>query len=366
LTARLGLNRSTIRTLVTDLSERGVLCELAPVGNHRAGRPSRLVGPRSDGPYAIAVDVDVERIMTAAVGLTGQMLNWCETGLREDERTAERVTGVIVTHVDSLIRRALPGAWPVGVGVCVPGTVTGDGSDIVLAPNLGWRDLPFASMVADALLDGVSLKLPVQLGNDADLGVLAEHVRGAARGCDDVVYLAGRAGVGAGVLINGVPLRGRGGFAGEIGHLVLDPNGPLCHCGNRGCAETYIGQQAVLAAVGHPRPSAWDSARWLGPDGEAGDLNVVARVGAIAEPLGRVIAALVTLLNPQRVLLGGVLAGVLDVARTEVEASVRRHAFGASRGCAQLCCAGLGGDSSLLGAAEIAFRALLANPTGRP
>ena len=152
LTGRVGLNRSTIRSLVTDLSDRGVLCELAPVGSQRAGRPSRLVGPRSDGPYAIAVDVEVGRVMTAAVGLTGQLLNWCETGVQKGERTPEHVADVIVTHVDSLTRRARPGAWAVGVGVCVPGTVSGDGRDVVLAPNLGWRDVPFGAIVAEALM----------------------------------------------------------------------------------------------------------------------------------------------------------------------------------------------------------------------
>ena len=185
--------------------------------------------------------------------------------------------------------------------------------------------------------------------------MLAEHVRGSARGCDDVVYLTGRIGVGAGILVNGVLLRGHRGFAGEIGHLVLDPNGRLCDCGNRGCAETYIGQGAVLAAVDDPRLSGLDSGSWLGRDGAAGVRSGVEEVRAIAEPLGRTIASLVNLLNPERIVLGGLFAGALEVARAEIEASVRRYAFDAARGYAELCSAGLGEDSSLLGAAELAL-----------
>jgi predicted NBD/HSP70 family sugar kinase len=366
LTQRLGLNRSTIGALVADLTELGLLSELVPTRNERAGRPSHLVGPRGDGPFAIAVDIEVDRIASAAVGLTGDVLTRRETPLRPDERTPEHVVAVIADDADFLIRSAAADAWPVGVGVSIPGTVTRNGRDIAMSPNLVWRNLPFGSMIADGLAEGLSLHLPVELGNDADLGVLAEHLRGAARGCGDVVYLAGRIGVGAGILVNGVALRGYLGLAGEIGHVVLDPAGPLCHCGNRGCVETYIGQPAVLAAVGRFSAPGSESISWLVESVRAGDSDAIAGMRTIAEPLGRTIANLVNVLNPERVVLGGLLARVLDVARVEIEASVDRQTFEASRGSAQLRGAGLGQDSSLMGAAELAFQELLANPFTRP
>ena len=277
LTRRLGLNRSTIGALVADLTELGLLSELVPTRNERAGRPSHRVGPREDGPFAFAVDIEVDRIASAAVGLTGEVLTRRETVLCPDERSAEHVAGVIAEDAEFLIRSAATDAWPVGVGVSIPGTVTRNGREIAVSPNLDWRNLPFASMVGERLVERLSLQLPVELGNDADLGVLAEHLRGAGRGCGDVVYLTGRIGVGAGILVNGVALRGHLGLAGEIGHVVLDPAGPQCHCGNRGCVETYIGQPAVLTAVGRPSPPGTESISWLFESVQPGDSGGVDR-----------------------------------------------------------------------------------------
>ncbi|MDQ1722470.1 MAG: hypothetical protein QOI26_2204, partial [Pseudonocardiales bacterium] len=182
----------------------------------------------------------------------------------------------------------------------------------------------------------------------------------------------GRTGVGAGILVNGVALRGHQGLAGEIGHVVLDPGGPPCHCGNAGCVETYISQEAVLRAVRCPTPPGRESLVWLDrmmgiadSDDGADSRAVVAGMRAVAEPLGRTIANLVNLLNPQRVVLGGMLERILRVAREDVELAVHRHAFDDPRGVAELSAAGLGRDSSLIGAAELAFQRLLGNPLVR-
>ncbi|SOD72970.1 predicted NBD/HSP70 family sugar kinase [Jatrophihabitans sp. GAS493] len=365
LTQRLGLNRSTIGVLVADLTELGLVSEFVPSRGDRAGRPSHMVGPSDDGPFAVAVDIEVDRVASAAVGLTGQVLDRLESALEPSERGASHVAGVIATHIDSLIAGAAGESWPVGVGVSVPGTVTRDGLSISLSPNLNWRDLAFAAMITDRLREHQPVQLPIELGNDADLGVMAEHLRGAARDCEDVVYLTGRIGVGAGIVTNGVALRGHDGRAGEIGHVVLDPAGPLCHCGNRGCAETYIGQAAVLATVGQKAGTA-ASAAWLLSMVRGGDETAITGLRSIANPLGRTLANLVNVLNPQRVVLGGLLAAVIEVAQQDVEAALNKHAFDTAHGSLQLCGAGLGQDSSLMGAAELAFKGLLANPFSRP
>ena len=362
LTHRLGLNRSTIGALVSDLIGFGVLTELVPTSADRAGRPSHMVGPRADGPFAVAVDIDVDRVASAAVGIGGRVLLRRESRLDVDERDPKHVADVVVEHAEHLLAHVGAGSWPVGVGISVPGTVSRGGALVGNSPNLEWRNLLFADMVTSRL----DPTLPVELGNDADLGVLAEHVRGAARGSNDVVYIAGRIGVGAGVLVDGVPLRGFRGLAGEIGHVVLDPKGPLCHCGNRGCVETYIGESALLrSAGGHDKPSSASIAR-LFESVAAGEPMAIRALHALAEPLGRTIATLANLLDPELVVLGGPLAQVLAVARADVEASLHRHAFGDALESIRLVGAGLGADSSLIGAAELAFGRLLADPFSRP
>jgi len=218
--------------------------------------------------------------------------------------------------------------------------------------------VPLGGMLQQVLPPGV----PVVVGNDADLAVLAEHQRGNARGCDDVVFLIGRIGVGAGIIINGVPVRGRDGHAGEIGHNVLDPTGPLCHCGKHGCIETFLGESALLELAGRRLPRTDAKVAALFADAHRGDTLALGAVKAAAETLGRTIANLLNTLNPERVILGGSMGEVLDLARPEVEAAMTRYTFGGAGPGELLALPALGPDSALVGAGEVAFTALLADP----
>jgi predicted NBD/HSP70 family sugar kinase len=359
LTQRLGVSRSTVGALVADLTVLGLVEELVPTGGAGVGRPSHVVGPSSHGPIAIAVDVDVTHVTLAAIQLGGTVLVREEVSLREAGNTAQAVAQLIVEAVPRLcIVDGRHAAAPAGIGVSVPGTVDRDSGRVGVAPNLGWHDAP----LGDLLREYAPAGLPIIVGNDADLAVLAEHRRGSARDCDDVVFLLGRAGVGAGIIIGGVPLRGHDGHAGEIGHNVVDSRGPRCHCGKNGCVETYVGDGALLALAGRqgePTEAAVDAVL---ADARAGDPAALASVRAIAEPLGRAIADLVNTLNPQRVVLGGTLAHHLDIARHEIEQSLDRHALELQGRTVQLVAPALGLDSALLGAAEAAFAQLLDDP----
>ena len=358
LTQRLGMNRSTIGALVADLAELGLVDEYVPTGGDRAGRPSHVVQPRPDGPYAVAIDVDFDRVVAASVGLGGRVLTRHEMQLRASPASPREVARLVDEAVGVLGEAAADGAWQIGVGVSIPGTVSLADSHIGLAPNLHWRDVPFGTLLAERMPPG----LPVAVGNDADLAVLAEHLRGAARGCDDVIYLVGRVGVGAGIIVGGVSLHGHEGYAGEIGHTVFDASGPVCHCGNRGCVEMYLGEHALLKLAGKPNTA---DVGVVFADAHSGRDRAGRAVHRLAESLGRALASLVNLLNPQRVVIGGTLAGVLDFARDDVERELDRYSMHSSRRRVELCVPGLGADSSLLGAAELVFGTLLADPLTR-
>jgi predicted NBD/HSP70 family sugar kinase len=240
----------------------------------------------------------------------------------------------------------------------VPGTVDRDTGRVAVAPNLDWHDESFGRELAQLLPAGIR----VVVGNDADLAVLAEHTRGSARDCDDVVYLIGRVGVGAGLIVNGMPLRGHDGHAGEIGHNVYDPSGPPCHCGKSGCVETYVGEGALLLRAGRQLPPTDARVIEVLTAARSGEPAALAAVQAVAEPLGRTIAGLVNTLNPQRVLLGGSFSAVLEMARPHVEDALNRFTLVAPDRPVELVQPALGGDSSLLGAAEVAFAQLLGDP----
>ena len=224
---------------------------------------------------------------------------------------------------------------------------------IRLAPNLEWHDVSFGGIVLAAL----GLDVPVSLANDADLGALAEHRRGVGVGVDDLIYISGNVGVGAGIITGGVRLEGAGGYAGEIGHLRFNPAGKPCHCGN--------------AAAGRPRSVRTRSPRPLVPRVRVAQLGEVlaatprrprscARIGW---RLGQGLASHRQRVQPPLVVLGGYLgAAVALVQRRGRQPGLAERALPACLESVTLSLPGLGGDSVLLGAAEIAFEPLFVDP----
>ncbi len=361
LTQRLGVSRSTIGALVADLIELGLVEEAVPTGGSGVGRPSHVVTPYSGGPYVVAVDLDVTQIVTAAVGIGGTVL------ARKVQPAGPEITvpGRVAELVADLVRlvgdeSGRPGG-PLGVGVSIPGTIDRGTQRVAVAPNLEWRDVGFAELLAEQLGGCAN----IVIGNDADLAVLAEHRRGDSRQIDDVVFLLGRVGVGAGIIAGGRPLHGRDGHAGEIGHNVVDVTGPECHCGKHGCVETYIGEGALLRLAGRPQPPSDEATRAVFADARHGDGDALAAVREVAESLGRAMASLVNTLNPKLIMLGGYLSELLDLARPQIEAALMRFALDAPGHTVEVRQPSFGADSALLGAAEVAFAALLADPLSR-
>jgi predicted NBD/HSP70 family sugar kinase len=359
LTARLGLSRSTIGALVADLVELGLVEESVPSGGTRAGRPSHVVGPSRLGPYVVAVDVDVTHLTFAAIGLGGEVRARRAIALSATP-SPEQAAALIVDSIPALAREAGLVGRPVSIGVSVPGTVDRNTGTVGFAPNLAWRDAEFGSLLADLAEPHV----PVLVGNDADLAVLAEHIRGIARERSDVVFLMGRIGVGAGIIVNGVPLRGIHGHAGEIGHNVVDPGGPECHCGKRGCLETFVGDHALLDLAGRNHAQTDQDTEEVFAAAHLGDEQALRAVRAVAASLGQALGLLVNTLNPELIVLGGSFGEVLSIAREDIEAALDRYVFNGPGEQVVLATPGLGVDSALIGAAEIAFAQLITDPLG--
>ncbi len=357
LTQRLGVSRSTMGALVADLTQLGLVEELVPAGGAGVGRPSHVVGPRRDGPFAVAVDIDVTRVTVAAVAIGGEVIAREVIATRRSS-TPEEVSKLIIDAIPRLQLAGSARSWPAGIGVSVPGTVDRVSGRVGVAPNLGWRDVPLGDTLSHLAPDG----LAVLVGNDADLAVLAEHRRGNARDCDDVVLIMGRIGVGAGMIIGGLQLRGHDGHAGEIGHDVVDASGPACHCGKRGCVETYVGDGALLAGAGRHETPTDAAVEGVYADAERGDVAALASVAAVADALGRAMATLVNALNPERILLAGSLSRLLFAARPQIEKTLAHYALEAQGSTVQLMQPAFADDSALIGAAEIAFTPLLDDP----
>jgi len=353
LTAVIGLNRSTVRALTTELAEAGLVREAAPVGRGGAGRPSILVEPRSEHVWVLAVDVGVEHVTAARIGLGGVVLDRREEPLARGDGAVRAVLGRLRGLAEPLLVAA--GSSPVGIGIAVPGIVGVADGTVRLAPNLGWVDVPLGRLLAEAL----GTAAPVAVGNEGDLGVVAEHLRGVAAGASDAIYLSGEVGIGGGIILGGRPLTGAGGYAGEVGHMTINPAGRRCQCGRRGCWETEVGLDAVLLACGRPDGSLAEVlAAHSAGDPAAGD-----GVRSVGRWLGIGVANLVNVFNPEVIVFGGLTRAIFPL----MEASVRAELAGAltaPRGQVRLELPGLGADSSLVGAAELAFAPLLSDPLG--
>ena len=354
LTSLMGLNRSTIAGLVGELESLGISERTDPAEGVRqgAGRPSAGVRIAADGPYVIAVDLGVDRAVVARVGLGGRVLQRSQAPVHSDGE-AWQVGASVAALIRTVVADAPATSPLVGIGISVPGLVRRSDGLIRLAPNLEWHDVSFGGIVLAAL----GLDVPVCLANDADLGALAEHTRGAAVGTDELIYISGNVGVGAGIITGGHRLEGVGGYAGEVGHLRFNPQGQPCHCGNRGCWETEVGAHAIAAAIKCPP----DKVPQLGEVLDAFDKPSPA-LRATGTALGQGLASLVNMFNPQTVILGGYLRSLYMLVGREVDAGLAERALPAPHESVTLALPGLGQDSSLLGAAEIALEPLFVDP----
>ncbi len=364
LTSLLSLNRSTIGDLTGELVGAGLVREeaggrgrtLATGGTGSGGRPSFVVVPETERVQAIAVDIGVTHLTVARVGLGGHVLSRRDIPHRRGPRRMSTVVRSIGSVARELLAEMDASAWCTGAGAAVPGMVRVPDGLVRQVPNLGWRDVPLGEELAR------ELEMPVAVGNDADLGALAEHVRGVAVGCDDVVYLAGHSGIGAGIFTSGRPLVGRRGYAGEVGHMIVNPAGLQCLCGSRGCWETEAGEERLFELAGRPAGGGLRGVRDVVAAAADGDEKASAALEHVAEWLGRGTANVVNAFNPEVVVFGGALAEIHDAAPGTVDDAVRTYSLGPPLEGVRLVLPAFGLDSSLLGAAELAFAPLLSDP----
>jgi predicted NBD/HSP70 family sugar kinase len=356
LTERMGLNRSTIADLVRELENLNAVHQSTPGAGAGpragAGRPSIDVNPDPEAVFVIAAELGVDTVDVARIGLGGLPLDRLSTTTPSDP-DPEQLLDTLMELVRSMLKTADEHSRLVGIGIAVPGVVTDSAGLVRFAPNLGWTDVPLSSM----LKSRVGRRVPVHLGNDAELGALSEHTRGAGRHKHDLIYISCDVGVGGGVIVGGVPMMGASGYAGEIGHQPFNPRGHTCRCGNVGCWEVEIGSHAVAEAVGCPVEEIHRLVDYLQPG-----TRVPSELRRLGRSLGLGLGGLVNVFNPEMVILGGVLRWVFPLVREDVLEALDEWALAAPAEQAQIVLPWLGGDSVIVGASELAFTDLLEDP----
>jgi predicted NBD/HSP70 family sugar kinase len=363
LADRMGVNRSTVLTLIAELRSAGLVCEEQPAGARRAGRPSLLVRPASERVYVLAFDVAVDRLTAARVALGGAILDR-RTAVRP--RTGPDLDSVVAVLGDlgrSLHRAAPPDTVCAGLGASYCGLIRPDGT-VRYGPDLGWVDQSFGAELGHAL----ALGMPVRVGNEAHLGALAEHLRGAGAGIRDLIYLHGDVGVGGGVIAGGELVDGAGGYGSELGHMMVNPyGGRLCLCGSRGCLEAEVGERALLDAAGRPPELIGrEAVRAVVDAAEAGEDAARRALAGVGDWLGIGVANLINLFNPGMVVFGGMLRDIYRGSAEQVRRRIAANVLPVSRERVELRTSALGDDTTLVGAAELAFAALLDDPPAAP
>lgn len=357
LTNILGLNRSTIGALTADLANAGLVSEGTTRETGRAGRPSLVVRPESERVYAYALSIEVDQLRAARVGLGGRILDQ-RTALRPRGTLAAETVGPLAGFVKELHQAVPAGSVFVGSGIAVGGMVRRADGMVRLGPTTGWVDEPLGAALSEAL----GTERAVLVGNMSDVCALAEHARGAAVGCDNLIYLHGDVGVGAGIIAGGRRMTGHGGYGGEVGHMVVRPAGRACLCGSRGCWETEIGEHALLQAAGRAGANGREAVLAVVDAADRGDARAQVAVRQVGDWLGFGVANLVNIFNPETVIFGGTLRDVYLAAAAQVRSRLNSIALPACREHVRLRTPKLGDDAALLGAAELAFEQLLADP----
>ncbi|MEU3840166.1 ROK family transcriptional regulator [Streptomyces sp. NPDC028635] len=347
--SRIGLTRAAVSTLVDELIRTGLLQELGPERPGRVGRPGSALAVSDRGPAGIGAEVGVDHLAVCAVDLRGQVRARAERHGTNRDRSPEPV----LTELAELVRQVVAeaegeGLWPAGLAVAVPGLVAPDGRTVVRAPNLGWRDTDLGP-----LLPG---DVPLVVDNEANFGGLAELWLGASTP-RDFLHVSAEIGIGAAVVVDGRLLRGARGFAGELGHVPVHPDGPACGCGGHGCLEQYAGEEAVLRAAGVE--AGEDRVGLLAERAAGGDEAVRRALREAGVALGIALTGAVNLLDPEAVVLGGALAGLAPWLLPALREELDRRTAG--RGC-PVSVSRLGPQGPLLGAAHSVVRAVLDDP----
>jgi len=352
-----GLNPASASHALQHLLRCGAVLKIGAL-EPNGGRSPDLLRLNPDAAYFVAVDLESVPPRVALCSLGGEIrYRWPIHASQPGNLTV----GDILEGIRAVVERCDP--WQaqrvIAAGIAVPGII--DAAGRITAVNLGWRNLPVIEPLQQA-------GMPVFLDVDSRISVVAERTFGAARGCENFVYLEAGRGVGIGVFADGRHVGGRDGMAGEFGHMTIDPRAQdPCRCGKRGCldaiasAPNIVRQYCEAARLADHRiatvgiQDVLDAAR----KGDAEALRVIGRAGMA---LGLGLSYVVHLFNPELIVVGGDLAEGMDLLRPHLQRQLETHALPEMAHGVRIVTSELGADMRLRGAAGIAFQRCLSDP----
>jgi predicted NBD/HSP70 family sugar kinase len=363
VSAGTGLTRATVSALVDELLAGRLLTEIERAPRAGAGRPAKGLVLAAGGGAGIGLEVNVDYVSACLVDLTGGLrhrtVRAADLRVVSPRQALAAVADLAAAARTEAVRQGLRVA---GTALAVPGLVTPAGL-VRLAPNLGWRDVDAAGLLAGFGLAGPLQSAGIVIDNEANLAALGElHAGPDARAT--FLYVSGEIGVGAGIVLDGVLFRGARGWSGEIGHVPVAADGSPCRCGARGCLEQLAGLEALAIGAGLPASA-------LPPDqavlriaqrARRGDPSALGALDRAAHALGVGLSAVVNLLDIDHVVLGGVYGPLADWLRPTIGREINSRVLTAAWSPVAVRPARLGPEAAVVGAAGSVVRAILDRP----
>ncbi len=353
LAAEVGLTKSTISLLVRELIAEGWLIESIVVPTGDLGRRPTPLFINPEQLLLLGAEVGIESVRVVATTLTGDIRARAVAAYGAS-RSAKSCIGVLASLLLKVRGQLEATQRIIGIGVGLPGGVDEHQGILHFAPNLGWRDLPVGQWLADRLIDTPLANTPLYLQNEADVAALGEmEFNASAQPVDPLLYVSINQGVGAGVIVGDRLLTGSRGFAGEVGHMVLQIDGPRCSCGRRGCAEALIGMRAMLRPdeATEPGPHSLAEVRARLVDNDPDTLRSVSTAGRY---LGVLLQNLATAYDPAAIVLGGAVVELGDEFLQPALATLNDYAQAASLAPPLVRTSRYGADAVAAGAAALA------------
>ncbi|MCZ2126608.1 MAG: ROK family transcriptional regulator [Anaerolineales bacterium] len=369
LAAMTNLNKSTISSLADELIERGLICE---TGNNfgGTGRPAILLEVNPNAGFVVGVEFGVDFIAAATTDILGNVVWRKHEAARvagDQEQTIAQTLEIVKEAVAESRRKKRK---VLGLGISTPGTVDIQKGSLVFAPNLHWRDVPFAQIFSE------QTKLKVFVENDANAAAIGERLFGSARRVKDFLFVFAGVGIGGGLFLDGKLYRGKNGYAGEIGHspIMSEPSQNLCHCGNRGCWETYANQYSIIQRIQArlevkrasviPQLMAEQNAALDIPlikqAADLGDREALDSFHEAGQAMGQGLAGLINIFNPEKIVIGGPLSVAGEYMLPAIKKTISQYAMPGIKAQATINLSPFGADAAVIGAIAVVVDDLLA------
>ncbi|MNI03765.1 N-acetylglucosamine repressor [compost metagenome] len=353
ISAEIGLNKATVSSLVAELIDSHLVTEIGP-GESSGGRKPTLLLFNKQAGFAIGIDIRVNDLLAVLVDLEGNVVR--EKSVPLEDFAPDNVVDQIRKTIRQLSRKLPESPYGiVGIGIGVPGLVD-EKSHVVSAPNLGWNQIDLLDFLISEFGNNI------HIDNEANAGAIGEKLFGVGIDSQNLVYLSIGVGIGAGIIVGGELYRGASNFSGEVGHMTIAEDGPLCRCGNRGCWETLASEKALLDQAAQEWPEASAELEDILEVARSGNPKAIELINRFGSQLGVGLANLVNILNPEMIVIGNRLSMAGELLQDSMLQTIEERSLSYHRKKTHVDFAKLGIRSTALGAASLPISSFLADP----